>query len=164
MERDAETGEVPQAQEPSQARRTGARRVPTTTRATQETRMRDMSVPNELGGGPAHRRHADENMNQRQVVHEQDGDSGSPTGMALNSFERKCSLQAADKSCQNKAELVMRGRASAGTLKALAEQNSSTLKRTSMIRRNPPTAGIEKGKWEPREEASGAREGRESLE
>ena len=50
-------------------------------------------------------------MNEEQVVHEQDGDSGSPTVMALDSFKRKCSLQAAevDETRQNEAELVMRG-------------------------------------------------------
>ena len=32
-----------------------------------------------------------------------------------------------------------------------------------MLRRNPPSMGIEKGKSEPREEASGPREGRDSL-
>ena len=32
-----------------------------------------------------------------------------------------------------------------------------------MLRRNPPSVGIENGKSEPREEASGPREGHESL-
>ena len=64
--RDAERGELPEAEEPRQDTKTGASRVPTTTRATACTQEVRRSVRNE-GGGPARCRDVNESMNEEQV-------------------------------------------------------------------------------------------------
>ena len=47
------------------------------------------------------------------------------------------------------------------TRKAPAEKQSSILRRPIMTKRTPSRMGIGQGKWEPREQASGAWEGHE---
>ena len=116
-------------------------------------------------GGHQRCRDTNENVNEHQVVHDADGASGSTAVMAVESVDRMCSLQAADveEGRQNESALAPE-HASAETPKALAEKKSSTLRCRSVISRNPPSVGIEKDKPEPQEQASGAREGRKSLE
>jgi hypothetical protein len=58
---------------------------------------------------------------------------------------------------------LVHGMHCAPSASSLAPVDSSTWRRPSVLRRNPPSVGIEKGKSEPREEASGPREGHESL-
>ena len=73
--RDAERGEVPEAEKPRQDTKTGASRVRRTTRATAWTQESRRIVRNEVGG-PARRRDVNESVNKHQVDKEPCGDAG----------------------------------------------------------------------------------------